>query len=76
MATFKLKLIGVNNDGSRIFTVLRYGKKRLLKGFYDFDTEHFTILQYNDKNFPDGMNRKHILAILKERLMLEHNWEL
>lgn len=73
MAKFNLKLVGCNEEGTRIFAVLREGKKPVIKGFYDFDTEHFTILKYyNNLSF----GKKTARAILKEILMTERNWEL
>lgn len=76
MASFKIKLIGSNDDGSRIFAVLRYGKARLVKGFYDFNTEKFNILEWKKKNFPQGYTKENIMEILRQVLLLDYDWEL
>ena len=76
MAKFNLKLVGTNKDGSRIFAVLTYGKKRLLKGFYDFDTENFTILNYYKKNFTEGIGKGTVNKVLKNILEVDRNWNV
>ena len=75
MATFKLRLVASNNEGNKIFAVLTLDKKRLAKGFFDFNTEHFTVERYYDKNFPPELTKKHVKAILREKIMTEHDWD-
>lgn len=76
MNGFNLKLIGANDDGSRIFAVMTYLGKRLVKGFYDFDKERFIVLEYYKKNFPIGIGKSKARNILKELLMIQHDWEM
>lgn len=72
----RLLLFASNPEGTKIFFHLKRKGKKLVKGFFDFDKDKAIIEKYYKTNFPDGVNRKEIKECLKQRLMLDRNWEL
>lgn len=76
MSKFKLVLVASNDDGSKIFAILKCDNKKVVKGHYDFDSDKFFIDRYFENNFKGLYTKKRIREILKEVLMLDRDWEL
>lgn len=75
-ATYKLVLFAANEDGTRIYALLKHKKKNLVKGFYDFNIDKFIVMKYFKDNFPQGQTKDKIKEKLRKLLMIERNWEM
>ena len=73
---YKLIAFATNDDGSKIYCRLAYGKKTLIKGFYDFSKEKFFITNYVKSNFQQGIGKNTAKNKLVELLRIEYDWEL
>lgn len=77
--SYKLCLVGSTKDGNKVFCTFKCGKKTIIRGFYDFVSELFTITQITPDitgHIPEGMSVEDVIHRFNEELISEHDWEL
>jgi len=70
----KLCLVGASEDGNRIFCMYKYDGNTLVRGFYDFLRETFTILNFNP-NYLNDLTAEEVLRKLAKTLLEDYDWE-
>ena len=69
-------MLADSEDGNKIFCLYKINKIPLVKGYYNFATELFTVTHFNTKRLPPGYTPLKVLTALKEELFIELDWEL
>ena len=73
---FKLIAFATNDNGEKIYCRLAYGKKTMVKGYYDFTKDKFFITKYVKSNFQQGIGKNTVREKLIELLKIDYDWEL
>ena len=76
MGSKNIQFLADSDNGNKIFCVFKVDKIPMVKGFYDFTTEQFTVTHFNTHKMPEGETPLKILTAFKEELFIELDWEL
>jgi hypothetical protein len=76
MGSKNIQFLADSDNGNKIFCLYKVDKIPMVKGFYDFTTEQFTVTHFNNHRIPEGQTPLKILTAFKEELFIELDWEL
>lgn len=74
---YRINVVGNNKSGTLLFCIFKADKKTLARGVFNFDTERFSVIYWNNRNLKKkGISKNKAIEILRDELLCQYDWFL
>ncbi len=74
---YRINVVGNNKSGTLLFCIFKADKKTLARGVFNFDTERFSVIYWNNRNLKKkGISKSKAIEILRDELLCQYDWIL
>lgn len=74
---YRINVVGNNKSGTLLFCIFKADKKTLARGVFNFDTERFSVIYWNNRNLKKkDISKSKAIEILRDELLCQYDWIL
>lgn len=74
---YRINVVGNNKSGTLLFCIFKADKKTLARGVFNFNTERFSVIYWNNRNLKKkGISKSKAIEILRDELLCQYDWIL
>lgn len=74
---YRINVVGNNKSSTLLFCIFKADKKTLARGVFNFDTERFSVIYWNNRNLKKkGISKSKAIEILRDELLCQYDWIL
>lgn len=71
---YRINVVGNNKSGTLLFCIFKADKKTLARGVFNFDTERFSVIYWNNRNLKKkGISKSKAIEILRDELLCQYD---